>query len=43
MIGSIGSTGAGKNTSVVEFLYRNNSGFYEIIYYSSSTQDKPLI
>ena len=43
MIGIIGSTGAGKTTSVVEFLHRKNSAFYEIIYFSASTEDEPLI
>jgi len=43
MIGIIGSTGAGKTTSVVEFLHRKNSAFYEIIYFSGSTEDEPLI
>jgi len=43
MIGIIGQTGAGKTTAVVEFMHRKNSAFYEIIYFSASTEDEPLI
>jgi type II secretory ATPase GspE/PulE/Tfp pilus assembly ATPase PilB-like protein len=39
----LGSTGAGKSTALVEFLSRKNNAFYEIIIFSGSTADEPLL
>jgi len=43
MIMAIGSTGAGKTTSVVEFLHRKNDSFTRVIYFTGSTGDEPLL
>ena len=42
MILCIGSTGAGKTNSLMEFLSRKNNAFYEILLYTGSTTDEPL-
>lgn len=43
MICCIGGTGAGKSNCLVEFLSRKNEAFYEIIVFSGSTTDEPLL
>ena len=43
MICCIGGTGSGKSTSLIEFLSRKNEAFYDIIVFSGSTTDEPLI
>ena len=43
MIGIVGSTGSGKTTAIVEFLSRKNDAFYDIILFSGSTIDEPLV
>ena len=43
MICCIGGTGSGTSTSLVEFLSRKNEAFYEIIIFSGSTTDEPLL
>ena len=43
MIGIVGSTGSGKTTAIVEFLSRKNNSFCQIILFSGSTVDEPLV
>ena len=43
MIGIVGSTGSGKTTAIVEFLSRKNDAFSQIILFSGSTVDEPLV
>lgn len=43
MISIVGSTGAGKSTALVEFLSRKDNSFCEIIIFSGSTGDEPLL
>ena len=42
MICCIGGTGSGKSNALVDFLFRKNDVFTEIIIYSGSTTEEPL-
>ena len=43
MIACIGSTGAGKSNALIDFLTRKNEAFYDIIVFSGSTTEEPLL
>jgi hypothetical protein len=43
MIACIGSTGAGKSNALIDFLTRKNEAFYDIIVFSGSTTQEPLL
>jgi len=42
MICCIGGTGSGKSNALIDFLFRKNDAFHEIIIFSGSTTDEPL-
>ena len=42
MMLTVGPTGVGKTNSVIEFLSRKNSQFFEIIIFTGSSKDEPL-
>ena len=43
MVMMIGNTGSGKTTALVDFLSRKNDSFYQVIYFTGSTSDEPLL
>jgi hypothetical protein len=43
MIGVVGPTGSGKSNWICEFLSRKQESFYQIIYFTASTSDEPLL
>jgi len=42
MICCLGGTGSGKTNALVDFLFRKNDAFHEVIIFSGSTTDEPL-
>jgi len=42
MVLCVGKSGSGKTNSIIEFLSRKNSRFYEIIIFTGSNTDEPL-
>jgi hypothetical protein len=42
MIMCIGGTGSGKTNALVDFLFRKNDAFHQIIIFSGSTTEEPL-